>query len=122
MQIDNETLRWLGALADIAARFNLPHSADRIADALLAAAPDDPEAQVVTALTKLNSRRPEECVKILHDKVLAKDPDHEGAKGFLVLAYDMMGQTSERDRLAKDVIENGNDPLAKQIAEQALAG
>lgn len=122
MQIDNETLRWLGAVADMAARFNLPHSADRITDALLAVAPEDPEAHVLTALTKLNSRRPEDCVKILQEKVLAKDPDHDGAKGFLVLAYEMMGRTSERDRVAKDVIENASDPLAKQMAEQALAG
>lgn len=122
MQIDNETLRWLGAVADMAARFNLPHSADRITDALLAVAPEDPEVHVLTALTKLNSRRPEDCVKILQEKVLAKDPDHYGAKGFLVLAYEMMGRTTERDRVAKDVIENASDPLAKQMAEQALAG
>ena len=122
MQIDNETLRWLGAAADMAGRFNLPHSADRITDAVLAVAPEDPEAHIVTAAAKLNSKRPEECLKILQEKVLTKDPDHDGAKGFLVLAYDMMGRTSERDRVAKDVIENGSDPLAKQMAEQALAG
>ena len=122
MQIDNETLRWLGAAADMAGRFNLPRSADRIADVLLEVVPEDPEAHIVAATTRLNSRRPEECVKILQEKVLAKDPDHDGAKGFLVLAYDMMGRTSDRDRVAKDVIENGSDPLAKQMAEQALAG
>lgn len=122
MDIDNETLRWLGAAADMAARFNLPDSADKITDALLAAMPGNADAYVVTAMTKLNTRRPEECVKILQEKVLAKDPDHDGAKGFLVLAYDMMGHTIERDRVAKDVIENGSDPLAKQMAEQALAG
>ena len=122
MQIDNETLRWLGAAADMAARYNLPKSADRISDALLTAVPEDPEAHVITAVTKLNSNRPEECVKILQEKVLEQNPDHDQAKSFLVHAYEMMGQKADRDRIAKDVIENASDPLAKQIAEEVLAG
>lgn len=122
MQIDDETLRWLGAAADMAARYNLPQSADRISDALLTAAPEAPEAHVIKASTKLNSGRPEECVKILQEKVLEQNPDHDTAKSFLVLAYEVMGQKADRDRIAKDVIENASNPLAKQIAEEVLAG
>lgn len=122
MTYDNETVRYLGATAYIAASFNLRDSADRIAGALVAALPDDPEAHVVDAVAKLQTRRPEACASILRDKVLAKHPDHASAKAYLVLAHDMMGNKGERDRLAKEVIAAGGDEGAVQMAQQAIAG
>ena len=104
MAIDNQTLRLLGAASFIAASFNLKDSADKIAGALVAALPNDPEAHVVDAVAKLRTRRPDACASILRDKVLAKHPDHASAKAYLVLAHDMMGNKGERDRLARDVI------------------
>ena len=122
MAIDNETLRFLGATSYIAASFNLKGSADKIAGALVAALPNDPEAHVVHAFAKLQTRRPEDCVSILQEKVLAKHPDHASAKAYLVLAHDMMGNKVERDRLAREVIEAGGDPEAVKMVEQAIAG
>ena len=120
MAMDNETLRYLGATAYIAATFNMRDSSDKISDALTEARPNDPEAHVLAAVAKLQSGQAAASAKILQDKVLALDPDHAAAKAYLALAQGVLGNMSERNRLAQEVIDANDDQGAVQLARETL--
>jgi predicted Zn-dependent protease len=109
---DKETIQYLGIVAVLAAVAGMRKEAKTIADALIAARPDDENAQYIVAMAKIGAGEPEESAKILQDKILVKSPDNSLAKATLGLAYSLMGRNTDRDRLVQEVVDAGDNPEA----------
>lgn len=120
MTLNKETVQYLASTAVIAGAFGMKDRAVAISDALLAAMPDDIDAQVLAASAQLTAGRKEASIELLRDKVLQADPERTIAKALLGMAYDMTGETSSRDKLLAEVLEANDDPNAAQIAKDLM--
>ena len=120
MALNTETIQYLASAAIIAGAFGMKQRALTISDALMAAMPDDIDAQILAASAKLTAGQKKESMEILHDKVLAADPNRTMAKALLGMAYDMTGEMANRNKWLREVIEADDDPNATQIAQDLL--
>lgn len=120
MALDAETLKYLAVTATLASTIGLRREAALAADAALAAAPDNPDVQLLVANVKLSEGKPEEAAKLLEERLLLKSPDRSDAKAMLSLIYNAMGRTAERDRIAQEVIDLNNDANAVELARNCM--
>lgn len=117
MTLDEDVLKYLASTAMMAGAFGMRDKAITIADALLAARPDAPDAQVLVASAKLAAGQKDEAIALLRDKALAAEPDRSDAKALLGVALHLKGLTAERDSVFEDVIKADDDPNAVLIAK-----
>lgn len=120
MVLDPETLKYLGVTAVLAQSVGLRKQATMAAEAALAAVPDNVDVQLLAGIVKLGVGETDAGVKLLRDKVLAADPNRSSAKAYLGLAYHQMGLTSERNKLAQQVIDANDDPDAVQLTKSYM--
>ena len=116
--LNDETVQYLASTAVIAGVFGMRDKALMISDALVAAMPDSIDANLIAASAKLTAGQKRESIKILRDKVLAIEPDRTLAKAMLGMAYDMLNEAGERDKLVNEVLEAGDDENAVELVKE----
>lgn len=117
MTLDEDVLKYLASTAMMAGAFGMRDKAIIIADALLAARPDTPDAQVLVASAKLAAGQKDAAIALLRDKVLVAEPERSDAKALLGVALHLQGLTAERDSMFEDVIKADDDANAVLIAK-----
>lgn len=117
MAVDEEVVKYLASTAMMAGAFGMSAKAVTIAEALVAARPDDVDVQVVAASAKMAAGKTDESIRMLRDKVLAEQPGRSDAKALLGVGLHLKGSAAERDRVFDQVLAADDDPNAVLIAK-----
>tara|TARA_B100001248_G_scaffold262503_1_gene258916 strand:+ start:15295 stop:15681 length:387 start_codon:yes stop_codon:yes gene_type:complete len=117
--IPEDTLKLLLETGIMATNLGLFSRAEGIFNGILALRPECQTTLICLATTKLLSKRFDEAIKILKEKVLTKNPENDAAKSILGLVLQEAGLSQEGRTVLESV--SAQDKESKALAEALLA-
>ena len=120
MTVDDEMIDLLVELGLMASGYRLTGEANAIAAALQRERPASTRPYLIRAMSQLNSGNAAGAVQELHEQALNVDAQDVMVKAFLALALHVEGRSTERDRIATEVLEQGGDEAAVALAQSLL--
>lgn len=117
--ITEDILKCLLETGIMATNLGLFARAEGIFNALLALRPQCETTLICLATTKIFSKRFDEAIHLLKERVLAVNPNNDAAKSVLGLALQEAGLTQEGYAVLATV--SGNDKESKALAEALIA-